>query len=511
MTLPLTFSKRLRLLAAPLVTVAAGGLLLSCENETPTVGGQLAIGEVQIALDSLTWDGTAQTIHRGDQEMTVECPKIVFKAFYDAAVDTRSTTNLLGRISVPEYGDLHCSFVSQLMCSKSLPDSVVSEKVDSMKLILTVPRGDLTGDSLAPQQLKVYELTKSLPKDIDNTFDPTGYYEPTKPLGTRSFTLSALGMNDSLYTNLPSVAIEIPMSKEWAVKIVEDYRNDKKNSVFAWPQTFEKEYFHGIYVEPTFGRGCIANISNIDFVIFYNYKATTTSTDSDGNTTSKVETKAAYTGIFASSPIVLSSNNVTYTPSDYLKQLSDANDALITSPGGYRIDMTFPGRELVDIFKKSDTKLAVVSDLLFSVPVEEIDNEYGITPPPYLIMVRKSKLDEFLKSNSLPDNKDSFYAAYDSANHRYAFSSMRKYILNLIENGVKDEDLEFTIIPADIEFEKPQQTTNSWLSYYYGYSSSSSSSSTPIKCTPYISKPSMCKLKMDEAKTVFIYSNQQMK
>ena len=42
-------------------------------------------------------------------------------------------------------------------------------------------------------------------------------------------------------------------------------------------------------------------------------------------------------------------------------------------------------------------------------------------------------------------------------------------------------------------------------------SSSSSSTSYPTKCTPYIAKPSMCRLKMDEAQTVFSYSLQQMR
>ena len=91
---------------------------------------------------------------------------------------------------------------------------------------------------------------------------------------------------------------------------------------------------------------------------------------------------------------------------------------------------------------------------------------------------------------------------------------MRDYILDLIKNGVKDEDLDFTIIPANIEFETNQSSSynNSYYSWLLGYySPSSSSSEYPTKCTPYISKPSMCRLKMDEAKTIFTYSIQQMK
>ena len=504
--------KRLGLLAAPLLTLAAGCLLPSCENETPTVGGLLASGEVQIALDSLIWNGTEQTIHRGDLQKKVSCPKIGYTTVFDDAVDTRSTTNLLGRISVPEYGDLNCSFVSRLMSSTILdiPDSIIKkpEQIDSMKVFLRIPRGALTGDSLAPQQLKVYRLTKSLPNDIDNRFDAAGYYDPADPLGSRSFTLSALGMSDSLYTHLKYVDIAIPLSREMALETVRAYTDPETSSIFKWPQTFE-QYFHGIYVEPSFGRGCVANIAMTNFVIFYHYFTPKVTTNDDGTSTTKIETNIGVAGVFASSPIVLNSNNVIYRPSEYLRSLAAENTALVTSPGGYRVNFRFPGRELVDIYKDTQSKMAVVSNLSFSIPAEEISNDYGITPPPYLLMVKKSKLDEFLASNSLPDNKDSFYATYSTTAKRYSFSSMRNYILDLIQNGVKDEDLEFTIIPVNIEFEE-QQSSNSIYDWYYP-SSSSSTVSNPIKCTPYILKPSMCRLRMDEARTIFTYSLQQMK
>ncbi len=506
--------KTLRLLAAPILGFTAGAILASCEDTVSTVGSDLANGEVQIALDSLIWDGTEQYIHRGEEKILVACPKISYTTKFDDAVDTRSTTNLLGRISVPEYGDLHCSFVSQLMSTTRLdiPDTIPESQIDSMKLILSVPRGALTGDSLAPQQLKAYRLTKTLPSDINNRFDPTGYYDPSDPLGTRSFTLSALGMSDSLFRHKSLINIEIPLSKEMAVETVNAYRNENTKSIFEWPQTFEK-YFHGIYVEPTFGRGCVANIRLTNFVIFYNYKEVQTSTKND-TVTSTLTTKVGTAGVFATSPIVLNSNNITYKPSAYLENLVKQNEAIITTPGGYRVDMKFPARELLDIYQQSQSKLAVVSDLTFSIPVDEIENDYGLTPPPYLILVRTSKLAEFLSSNSLPDNKDSFYAEYKKDQKRYNFSSMRNYMLGLIQNGVKEEDLDFTIIPANIEFEEEQSYNNYYnpWSYYYGYGSTSSSANKePIKCTPYITQPTMCRLRMDEARTIFTYSLQQMK
>lgn len=503
------------IVSASFMTLSLAFGVSSCEDAVPEVGSSLATGEVQIALDSLIWDGTRQYVYRGNDSTLVTCPKIEYATEFCDSIDSRSTTNLIGRLSVPEYGDLHCSFVSQMMSTTSIaiPDSIPLEQIDSMKLVLSVPRGELTGDSLAPQQLRVYRLTKSLPKNINSKFNPASYYSEESPLGSKSYTLSALGMSDSIYSRLSYISIDIPLERDMARKIVTEYRTNP--STFAWPQSFE-EYFHGLYVEPSFGRGCVANVAATNILIFYSYKAlvSTTETDDDGNETTKQElqTKSRAVGVFESSPIVLSSNNIKYEPSSLLKAMATANEPIITTPGGYRVNFRFPADNLIDIYRNSNSRLAVVSGLTFSIPVEEIENDYGITPPPYMLMVKTSKLKEFLENNPLPDSKDSFYAAYNATSKSYTFSSMRNYILELIENGYTEEDLDFTLIPANLTMES--DSSDSYYSsyyYYYGYSSSSSGTYTVTKCTPYITKPSMCKLRMDKAKTVFTYSTQQMR
>lgn len=508
-------------LPALLAATCLSASLVSCENDTPTVGSDLANGEVLISLDSIIWNGEEQYIYRGSDSTLRLIPKIQFVTEYEKSVDSRSTTNLIGRLSVPEYGDLRCSFVSRLMCSTSLgiPDSIGIEQIDSMMLMLSVPRGNLTGDSLAPQQLRVFELTKSLPSDITNTFDPTGYYDPDKPLGSKSYTLSALGMSDSLYTKQSYIDIFIHMPKEKAVEVVEAYRNPDTKGIFEWPQTFE-QYFHGIYVEPSFGRGCVANITDVNFLIFYSYQTSSSSTDDDGNTTVTVSNKIGASGVFQTSPIVLNSNNISYTPSSKLQDMASSGDAIITTPGGYRVKMEFPAKELIDIYNESKSRLSIVGGLSLSIPAEEIENDYGITPPPYLLMIKTSKIDEFFANNSLPDNKDSFYATYSKTGKCYTFSSLRQYLIDMIEKGgnLTDEDTDFTLIPVNLTLEETGSSNSSssyydyYYYYYYGYTTSSSSSTTytVTKCTPYIAGPSMCRLRLDKASTVFVYSSQQM-
>ena len=112
------------LLGAAVVSAAT---LLSCQDEVSGIGGSLTSGEVAITVDSI--------------ETALESESVYYDRF-----DGRNTTKLLGRISVPEYGSLDCSFVSQMMCATkmNIPDSIPVEDVDSMRLVLSVPRGSLT-------------------------------------------------------------------------------------------------------------------------------------------------------------------------------------------------------------------------------------------------------------------------------------------------------------------------------------------------------------------------------
>ena len=73
-------------------------LATSCEDNLSDIGNSIAKGEVVISIDSVGFKLNGHS---------VEAP----------VIDSRSTTNLLGRLSVPEYGDLQCSFVSRLMWS----------------------------------------------------------------------------------------------------------------------------------------------------------------------------------------------------------------------------------------------------------------------------------------------------------------------------------------------------------------------------------------------------------
>ncbi len=465
-------------LTIPATVLAFAALGVACNDDSSKIGSSLTQDEVSISIDTLKFDLGAEPIENSN-------------------FDSRTGNLLIGNIDVPEYGKLNCSFVTRMMCSTNLnlPDSLLDpSRVDSCKFVMYVKRGELTGDSLAPQKVSVYGLTRQLPDGITNTFNPEGYYNPSDRLGTASFTTSLAGAIDTTFHNTSNnvLRIIVPMPKEMGAKIFREYKETPE--IFQWPGTFAKEY-PGYFVETSFGKGCVANIAQIYMMVYFNYKRTTTSVV-NGESVTKLDTISNYVTPFTNSPEVLSSNNISYKVSDYIQGLIDSGETIITTPGGYNAKIKFPAEELIRHYKKEEHNLSIIGDLTLSIPAEEIENNFNIGTAPTLMMIKTSELDNFFNQNKVPDGKTSFSAEYDSVNKRYKFTSMRNYIIELLNKStITEEDVEFTILPISLSTET---VTN------YG----GSATVYVTKCTPYTIKPTLTWLKTDDASIVFTFSSQ---
>ncbi|MCM1368791.1 MAG: DUF4270 domain-containing protein [Candidatus Amulumruptor caecigallinarius] len=468
-----------------LAGAALGSLLLfaSCQDDVSEIGSSLSTGEVSIVVDSLVTDVKSKSI------------------YYDS-FDSRTINKLIGRINVPEYGSLSCSFVTQVMSAArmTVPDSITVEDVDSMRLVFTVPRGSFTGDSLAPQQLKVYRLEKQLPSDITSSFNPSGYYSSSSLMGKKSYSLSNIAKGDSAMTKATSIRIPVDMPLEFAKDIFTRYRAN--DPIFEWPATFN-QYFPGIYVEQNFGNGCIANITKSEFFTYWHrtdYKSVM-QPDSTWKTEKVVVRDSVC--LLASQPEVLSSNIIDYKISDNITNLVNSGDMVITSPGGYMVQVEFPAKKLLEEYHHNGDALSMVSALRFEIPATMIRNEHSIGVAPYLLMIRSSEVDDFFAQNRVPDGITSFYAAYNKDTGSYQFNSMRDYFLKLLEdekNGesIEGEDMEFILVPVQVTTDT-NTGYNGVVSVYV------------TRCAPYVAAPTMTRLHTDRAVICFTYSSQQIR
>lgn len=450
----------------------------SCDNELSQIGPALSVGEATINIDSLYFDLHATAVENNDY-------------------DSRTGNLLLGNLNVPEYGALNCSYVTRLMCATSLdvPDSLrLPERVDSCILKLRLVRGDLTGDSLSPLRINAYRLDRQLPSGISNNFDPEGYYSQSGLLGSKSCVMSVIGSSDSLFAKKTYIDIDIPVSAEFGKEVFNKYADDP--SIFEWPQSFA-QYFPGLFVETSFGKGCVANVQQTALGIYYHKLVDKSTTVGDETTVTQIHVRDSVYP-FITSPEVLSSNNISYKVSDNIRDMVADGDMVITTPGGFYTSIKFPAAEVIARYTDDDYNMSLVSDLILSIPAEPVENSYGLGAAPELLLIKASEMESFFNENRIPDNKTSFVATYSATNGGYTFASMRNYILNLIEKGsVSDEDTDFVIVPVKLGYEE--------VSSYY------SSTSYITQCTPYTSKPTMTRLHTENALVVFSFSTQIIK
>lgn len=461
------------------VALATVSLFLSaCQDDLSEIGNSISNSEVVINVDSLTYNLNASSVAT-------------------PALESRSSYSLLGSIRVPEYGELECSYLTQFLPAESLnlPDTITSTDIDSVKMIFSIPKDYVTGDTLAPQQLKVYSLNRQLPSSIPSNFNPEGYYDTT-PIAVKSYTLSGYSFNDSTFTSKSNIEVKTLLPLELGQKVVEAY--SEKPEIFVWPQEFAK-YWPGIYVAPSFGKGCVAPVQNTSIYAYFPQTKVTTVKDSEGTSQVVYTQVADSVCLFTTAPEVFSSVNISYSPSENIVNMVNAGKSIITTPGGYVVSFKFPAKEILSNYWKEEYELGVINNLNFSIPASTVSNSYGLGMAPSLLMVKTSELDDFFAEGKLPDNKTSFASKYSSEDNAYTFSSMRQYIVDLRAKGeenITDDDIEFTLIPVTLTTED------------YTDSSSGSSVTAVTSVTPYILMPTMADLDTENAIIVFTYSNQ---
>lgn len=456
----------LKQLSIPLLVASAS--LVACD-ENSNVGASIVEDKLAVNIDS-TFTISARCVA-------------------DNAVQARTINQMFGKIDVEGYGNLTSDVVTQFMPASTLDTvGVTVNDIDSLKLMLYVSDGDFIGDSIAPMGLEVYRLDKNLPSPIFSDFNPKDYYNPSQPIGSTVFNLSTLGMPDSvaaLQAGSRSLAIDLPvdLGKEIFNAFV------KNGDLFTSPTAFTDKVFKGLYIRNSFGSGRLTRVSQTTINMYYHKK-----TVNDAGRDTVVDKVGFY---FAVTPEIVTNNIIGYKTAPAISKRIAQGENLIVAPAGYNIELTLPGRKIVESYLAGKGDLSVVNSLSFSIPVEEIEGHDGLVTPPYILMVKKSEKDDFFAQSKLPDNKTSFYAQYDESSKRYVFSNMRQYALDLIEaDEITDDDVTFTICPVSLQTETSSDYYNPTV--------------TVVGVTPYISGPAAVKFLIDEAKIYFTYSTQKL-
>ncbi len=453
-----------------IIAFLGAGFLWSCEGSS-TLGNSLVDDNTEVIIDSsFTVSGSS---------------------YRDYSVMSRTTTQLLGRLNAKEFGSISSDFVTQFMPADQFDTVGIAPKdIDSVKLIMTYSPGGFTGDSLVPMGLKVYPLTRQLPSPIYSDFDPDGYFSESDCWTPQPHIYSGYDLlfNSESLKYYHMISLKLPI--EFGRNFYSEYL--KNPSLFSTPEQFA-QFFPGIMVRSTFGQGRITNIT--DTRIQFHYSKHATISDDKGERDTVYHISASLMGV---TPEIITNNIIKYDLSESLSAMVNAGKTLLVAPTGYNAKIRFPGQEIINAYRQNAGELAVINTLTMTIPVEEINNAYGITPPANVLLILESEKDTFFAQNKINDGITSFLSTYDSVNKQYYFSGLREYLGNLMKKEtIKEEDVNFLLIPVNLTVE------SSGSDYYYG-----TSTTYVTSIQPYVTGPSMCTLDLEKTKIRFTYSKQ---
>lgn len=454
----------------PSILCAGIAMLLlgtSCQDNTSDVGSSLVNDQSEVIIDSLF--------------------TITGHAVPNSSILSRTTMQLLGGINAQEYGQFKSGFVTQFMPAQNIDtDGVTVNDIDSVKLVMFIRPGGFTGDSIVPMGLTVHKLTRQLPSALTSDFDPSGYYDE-QPWVTAMYSANALH-NDSI-ANLAYRTISVTLPREFGQDLYREYVSNP--ATFSSPTLFT-QYFPGIYVKSTFGSGRVMNIVDTRINIHYSRHATVGSGSTQRDTT--YHFSRSYLAV---TPEIITDNIINYTMSQQLESDITAGKSIIVAPAGTEVQMTFPTKEILSSFRSQGQGTAVLNTVSLNIPVENIQNSYGIKPPANVLIILSRDKDKFFANNKINDDKTSFLATYNETNHSYGLEDMRNYILSLLDKEtLTPEDYTFTITPVDV-------VTETSSSGYY-------TQSYITGINPYVSIPAMGQLLFDKAKIKVTFSKQSV-
>lgn len=431
-----------------------------------TIGSTLLEDEVQIIVDS------SFTVTGSSVPMT--------------NVQPRTLAELVGSINIPNFGSLSSNVVAQFVPAVALDTAnFTAADIDSAFINFSYYPGGFIGDSIVPMGITVYPLTRQLPTELNTSFSPDGYYNPSSYLATTVYSPSTLDKPTESALSVRTVALRLP--QDFARGLFNSFVENPEN--YSSGQIFTANVFPGIYVAGTYGSGRLMQFERTSITMnFTRYIK--------NETTGKTDTTVVEQEYYAVAPEVINNNNINLELNPDLKARIDGGEPMMVAPAGYNARVRFPAPEVMASYRAHGGLIAVLNTVSLEIPADTIATG-GLAPAPnYALLVLEKDLSEFFAQNKLPDNKTSFYAAYNSTRRSYTFGGLGTYISSLLESDTEptEEDYTFCIVPVTINFELDM------TSYQQNYIVS--------EVIPYVSGPAVAVLDLSKAKVKLTYSKQ---
>lgn len=407
-----------------------------------------------------TLDQLGFSVQPGNDRLTVGIDTLRLQA-RTVQVDSmfaKTRYPVLGEYLDPVFGSIKSEYIGEFY----LPNGTSFKEgaiIDSVRAVVSYTT--IMGDSLAPMQLSVYEVTKSLKDATDYThINPRDYADMSAPLGTQLFTGKNTTYRTETYTSgyttesyrVYDINVKLPL--EIGEKFLSEH-NKPGHGLLANTDSF-REFFPGLYFTTSFGNSTILSVNLTSLYVHYHYLDVGGSSQNQDT----VRTDAFRLNI---TPEV---TQVNYIENKNEQLLNDSDThTYVKSPAGVNTEITFPLSDPEIHEKLKSQALNLANFTVYAMPEPTEDPMVKLSPPQYLLLVNKDSLDGFFEQRKLRDGVTSFLSdAFDATTYSYKFnniSTMINYYNQ--ESGGEPFDLVYYLIPVDIT-----QTTSQT-----GYGSSS--------------------------------------
>lgn len=401
-----------------------------------------------------TLDQVGFTIQPGKDRLSVGIDTLQLHARTVQVDSVFSKTNypVLGEYIDPVFGSIKSEYIGEFY----LPSGTGFKQgaiIDSVKAVVSYRT--IMGDSIAPMELSVFEVNKSLSGVDDFTnVNPREFADMSAPLGVESFT----GRNSTYRTitqtgnNMSTISyrlyeIHVDLPNNLGEKFLTEYRKPGHGEMYE-TDSFRR-FFPGLYFTTTFGNSTIISVDLTSLYVHYHYLDEAGS--SNGQDT--IRTDAFRLNI---TPEVRQLNHISNKNDDLL--VENPTHTYIKSPAGVNTEITFPISEIHDRLKEQ--ALNLVNFTVYALPEATENQLVKLNPPNYLLLVNRDSLDGFFENRKLRDNVTSFMSEqFDPTTYSYKFNNIST-MLNYYNEEFDGEpyDLVYYLIPVDATFTSVQQS-----------------------------------------------------
>lgn len=368
--------------------------------------------------------------------------EIIKSQFYDkteiqsfiVATDTFKIKNLskslIGEYEDPIFGTNKAGFITQINLSKEDVDFGEDFEIDSIVFYLNIDR--IFGDSIAEQELEIYEINKDL-EDIDykeEDFNVSEFYNNDNLIVSKNIVFfENENFNDSIGINMTD---ENPEFKEKMQILFSDNTNLENNESFL-------EKIKGFYLKST-KTGVIASVNLLNsfscMTLFYKNSEDTTSHIFNIN----------------EDCIRLNSYERYYENTDFFSQIDDtlniAEKIYLQGIGGLRSKIDFP--ELFENWTDTGKICVNKAELIFTIDESSFLHEnYSLPDQLYLEMVNEDGISKIITDLEITQTYSYFGGYYNEEDKTYKFN-ISKYIQDLIDGNYKTYGLRLMTIGSAI-------------------------------------------------------------